>query len=115
MEALGGVAIATVFVYGGYRVLVLNLPPGELFSFMTAFLLAYEPAKRIARLNIDLHNALTGVQVLFDILDIPDRRPAQPKPDIEVKRGCIEFDQVSFAYRADNPVLRRISFAGQPG
>ena len=80
MEALGGFAIATVFIYGGYRVLVLNVPPGELFSFITAFLLAYEPAKRIARLNIDLHNALTGVQVLFDLLDIPDRRPAPANP-----------------------------------
>ena len=115
MEALGGLAIAAVFIYGGYRVLVLNLPPGELFSFITAFLLAYEPAKRIARLNIDLHNALTGVQVLFDVLDIPDRRPAQPKPDIEVKRGRIEFDHVSFAYRAGSPVLRQLSFAAQPG
>src|SRR5215831_14782683 len=115
METLGGFAIAIVFVYGGYRVLVLNLPPGELFSFITAFLLAYEPAKRIARLNIELHNALTGVQVLFDVLDIPDRTPAQRKPAVEVTRGCIEFDHVSFAYRAGNPVLRRLSFTAQPG
>ena len=115
MEALGGVAVAMVFLYGGYRVLVLDSPPGELFSFITAFLLAYEPAKRIARLNIDLHNALTGVQVLFEVLDIPDHRPAQPKPDVKVERGCIEFDQVSFAYRADSPVLRRMSFTAQPG
>ncbi len=115
MEALGGVAIAIMFIYGGYRVLVLNLPPGELFSFITAFLLAYEPAKRIARLNIDLHNALTGVQVLFDVLDLPDRRPAQPKPDITVTRGAIEFDRVSFAYRAGSPVLRELSFVAKPG
>jgi ATP-binding cassette subfamily B protein len=104
-----------VFVYGGYRVLVLNLPPGELFSFITAFLLAYEPAKRIARLNIELHNALTGVQVLFDVLDIPDPKQAQSKPDIAVTRGCIEFDRVSFAYRAGSPVLRELSFVAQPG
>jgi ATP-binding cassette subfamily B protein len=115
MEALGGLAIAAVFVYGGYRVLVLNLPPGELFSFITAFLLAYEPAKRIARLNIDLHNALTGVQVLFDVLDIPDRKPEQPKPAIEVTCGCIEFDHVSFAYRPGSPVLRQLSFTAKPG
>ena len=115
MEALGGFAIAGVLIYGGYRVLVLNLPPGELISFITAFLLAYEPAKRIARLNIDLHNALTGVQVLFDVLDIPDRTPAQPKPDVEVTRGSIEFDNVSFAYRAGSPVLRQLSFAAKPG
>jgi ATP-binding cassette subfamily B protein len=115
MEALGGVAIALVFVYGGYRVLVLNLPPGELFSFITAFLLAYEPAKRIARLNIELHNALTGVQVLFDVLDIPDRRQDGPKPDVAVTRGAIEFDRVSFAYRAGSPVLRQLSFVAEPG
>jgi ABC-type multidrug transport system fused ATPase/permease subunit len=115
METLGGIAIGGVFLYGGYRVLVENLPPGELVSFMTAFLLAYEPAKRIARLNIDLHNALTGVQVLFDVLDLPDRQPAQPKPDVQVARGRIEFDQVLFAYRAGSPVLQRMSFAAQPG
>jgi ABC-type multidrug transport system fused ATPase/permease subunit len=115
MEALGGVAIAIVFVYGGYRVLVLNLPPGEMFSFITAFLLAYEPAKRIAKLNIELHNALTGVQVLFDVLDIPDRAQAQPKPAVAVTRGSIEFDRVSFSYRTGNPVLRQLSFTAQPG
>jgi ATP-binding cassette subfamily B protein len=115
MEALGGVAIAVVFVYGGYRVLVLNLPPGEMFSFITAFLLAYEPAKRIAKLNIELHNALTGVQVLFDVLDIPDRREEQPKPALAVTRGAIQFDRVSFAYKAGSPVLRQLSFTAQPG
>jgi ABC-type multidrug transport system fused ATPase/permease subunit len=114
METLGGFAIAIVFIYGGYRVLVLNLPPGELFSFITAFLLAYEPAKRIAKLNIELHNALTGVQVLFEVLDIPDREPVS-KPDVVVTRGSIEFDRVSFAYKAGNPVLRRLSFAAKPG
>jgi ATP-binding cassette subfamily B protein len=115
MEALGGCAIAVVFIYGGYRVLVLNLPPGELFSFITAFLLAYEPAKRIARLNIDLHNALTGVQVLFDVLDIPDRKHEAPRPAIAVARGAIEFDRVSFAYKEGSPVLRQLSFTAQPG
>ena len=57
MEALGGIAIGRVSLRR-LRVLVLNAAPGELRSFITAFLLAYEPAKRIARLNIDLHNAL---------------------------------------------------------
>jgi ATP-binding cassette subfamily B protein len=115
MEALGGIAIALVFLYGGYRVLVLDATPGDFITFITAFLLAYEPAKRIARLNIDLHNALTGVQVLFDVLDIPDRRPAQPRPDIRVERGSIEFDHVSFAYRSGSPVLQQLSFVAKPG
>jgi len=49
------------------------------------------------------------------VLDIPDRKPAQPKPDIEVKHGRIEFDHVTFAYRAGSPVLRQLSFTARPG
>ena len=115
METLGGIAIGLMFLYGGYRVLVLNAAPGEFVSFLTAFLLAYEPAKRIARLNIDLHSSLTGVQFLFEVLDTPDPKPKQPKPDVKIDRGSIVFENVSFAYRPDAPVLRHLSFAADPG
>ena len=115
MEALGGIAIGVVFLYAGYGVLVLKAAPGEFVSFIAAFLLAYEPAKRIARLNIDLHNSLAGVQVLFDILDLPDSTPARPKPDVEVTRGAIEFADVTFSYRPGQPVLRGVSFLAEPG
>jgi hypothetical protein len=47
MEALGGFAIAGALIYGGYRVLETGATPGEFFSFLTAFMLAYEPAKRL--------------------------------------------------------------------
>jgi ABC-type multidrug transport system fused ATPase/permease subunit len=96
-------------------VLVLKMAPGEFVSFIAAFLLAYEPAKRIARLNIDLHNSLAGVQVLFDILDLPDSTPARPKPDVAVTRGAIEFADVAFSYRPGQPVLRGVSFLAEPG
>jgi ABC-type multidrug transport system fused ATPase/permease subunit len=115
METLGGVAIGLMFLYGGYRILVLGAPPGELAAFLTAFLLAYEPAKRIARLNIDLHSGLTGVQFLFEVLDTPDPQPKQPKPDVKIDRGRIVFDNVSFAYRPDTPVLQHLSFTAEPG
>ena len=52
METLGGIAIALGVTYGGYRTIEMGATPGEFFSFITAFLLAYEPAKRLARLNI---------------------------------------------------------------
>src|ERR1019366_3746966 len=50
MEALGGCAIALVFLYGGYRVIETGALPGQFISFIAAFLLAYEPAKRLGRL-----------------------------------------------------------------
>ena len=64
METLGGFAIALATIYGGYRVIETGATPGEFVSFLAAFLLAYEPAKRLARLNIDLNNNLVGVRVL---------------------------------------------------
>jgi ABC-type multidrug transport system fused ATPase/permease subunit len=114
MESLGGVAIGLMMLYSGYSVLVLGAAPGNFASFIAAFLLAYEPAKRIARLNIELQNALSNVQVLFEVLDL-DATPKQAKPDVKVDRGRIEFDEVSFAYRADDPVIRRMSFLARPG
>src|SRR5258707_2209223 len=65
METLGGVAIAGRLQYGGYRVVATGASPGQFFSFLTAFLLAYEPAKRLARLNIELNSNLIGARKLF--------------------------------------------------
>jgi hypothetical protein len=45
METLGGFAIAGGLMYGGYSVVAMGAQPGQFFSFLTAFLLAYEPAK----------------------------------------------------------------------
>jgi ATP-binding cassette subfamily B protein len=114
METLGGIAVALVLLYGGYRVLGLGASPGEFFSFVTAFLLAYEPAKRLARLNLELSNQLVAVKMLFDTLDI---KAAEAKEDAESKffaGGRIEFKDVEFYYRAGEPVLRKISFIAEP-
>src|SRR6202789_4037037 len=69
METLGGFAIAGGLMYGGYRVVAMGATPGEFFSFLTAFLLAYEPAKRLARLNIELNSSLIGARMLLEIVD----------------------------------------------
>jgi subfamily B ATP-binding cassette protein MsbA len=115
MEALGGIAVALLILAGGYQVLVFNAAPGEYFSFLTAFLLAYEPAKRLTRLNIDLTNSLVGVRILFEFFDLPERSDDGGKPAIEVKRGSIEFQGVEFSYWPGTPVLRSASFVAEPG
>ena len=78
METLGGIAIAIALVYGGYRVIETGAEPGQFFSFIAAFLLAYEPAKRLARLNLDLNSGLVGVRILFEVLDSPATEPSEP-------------------------------------
>ena len=116
MEMLGGFAVAGCLLYGGYSVVALGATPGQFFSFMTAFLLATEPAKRLARLNIDLNSQLVGARMLLEIVDNPaSEQPDDDKPALKLSDARIEFRDVSFAYRTDEPVLNRMSFVAEPG
>lgn len=116
MEALGGFAIAGALVYGGFRVIETGATPGQFFSFLAAFMLAYEPAKRLARLNIDLNSGLVGVRVLFDVIDHPPtEQPDEDKPPLTLSTAHVEFTNVQFAYRAGENVIRNLSFVAEPG
>ncbi len=116
METLGGCAIAIAIIYGGYRVINTGATPGQFFSFIAAFLLAYEPAKRLARLNIELNSALVGVRILFEVIDSPPSEPSDMgKPALQIKTPQLQFDTVDFSYRSDESVLRGMSFVAEPG
>jgi ATP-binding cassette subfamily B protein len=116
METLGGFTIALATIYGGYRVIETGATPGEFVSFLAAFLLAYEPAKRLARLNIDLNNNLVGVRVLYEVIDSPSGEPSDDGlPPLKLTTARLEFADVHFAYHAGTPVLRGMSFVAQPG
>lgn len=116
MEMLGGFAIAGFVMYAGHSVLRGGQLPGEFFSVVTALLLAYEPAKRLARLHIDLTASVTHARFMFDLLDsLPVERDESKKPSIEINRGGIEFREVVFRYRPTEPVLRGVSFVAEPG
>ncbi len=116
MEMLGGFAVAGCLLYGGYSVVALGATPGQFFSFMTAFLLATEPAKRLARLNIDLNSQLVGARMLLEIVDSPASEPADDdKPALKLSNARVEFRDVNFSYRPDEPVLKAMSFVAEPG
>jgi len=116
METLGGLAIAGGLMYGGYSVIAWGAKPGQFFSFLTAFLLAYEPAKRLARLNIELNSSLIGARKLLEIIDNPASEPEDDgKPALKLSEARVELRDVSFAYRVNEPVLNRMSFVADPG
>src|SRR5712672_1895449 len=116
METLGGLAVAGGLMYGGYSVVALGATPGQFFSFLTAFLLAYEPAKRLARLNIELNSNLIGARKLLEIVDSPASEPDDDdKPALRLTDARVEFRDVIFAYRPNEPVLNRMSFMAEPG
>src|ERR1700739_1112776 len=114
METLGGLAVAGGLMYGGYSVIALGATPGQFFSFLTAFLLAYEPAKRLARLNIELNSSLIGARMLLEIVDSPASEPDDDdKPALKLTDAHVEFRDVRFAYRPDEIVLDRMSFVAE--
>src|SRR5262249_54085583 len=116
MEALGGFAIAGALIYGGFRVIETGATPGQFFSFPPAFMLAYEPAKRLARLNLDLNSGLVGVRILFEVIDHPPTEPAdEDKTPLKLSNARVEFANVQFAYRAGERVIRNLSFVAEPG
>lgn len=116
METLGGFAIAGVILYAGYNVVVLNRTPGEFFSVLTALLLAYEPAKRLARFHVDLTPMLVGANMLFELLDGDAPEMGDDNlPELPVERARIEFDNVVFGYREGEPVLRGVDLVAEPG
>jgi ABC-type multidrug transport system fused ATPase/permease subunit len=116
METLGGFAIAGSLMYAGYRVVAMGSTPGQFFSFLTAFLLAYEPAKRLARLNIELNSNLVGARKLLEIVDSPASEPADDdKPELKLTDARVELRDVNFSYRPNEPVLNRMSFVAEPG
>jgi ATP-binding cassette subfamily B protein len=113
METMGGIAVACMVFYGGYRNISEPGSGGELMAFLTALLLAYEPIKRIAKMNVSMQGALVGVRMLYNVLDtdhaIPDRPDAKP---LRLTRGGeIRLRGVSFAYRQDLPVLHDVTLA----
>jgi ATP-binding cassette, subfamily B, bacterial MsbA len=116
MEMLGGFAVAGCLLYAGYSVVALGATPGQFFSFLTAFLMATEPAKRLARLNIDLNSNLVGARMLLEVVDSPATELADDdKPSLKLSDARIELRDVSFAYRVGEPVLNRMSFVAEPG
>ncbi|HSK40470.1 MAG TPA: ABC transporter ATP-binding protein [Arenibaculum sp.] len=109
-EILSGVAIVTVILYGGYQVISGERTPGALFSFITAFLLAYEPMKRLARLNAQLQSGLAAAERVLSVLDtkpsITDRPGARA---LDADRYDIRFADVHFSYGGDRGALHGVT------
>lgn len=108
METLGGIAVALVIIYGGWSVISQGSDPGAFFAFITALLMAYEPAKRLARLNVQLQANIVPAAALYKLLDRPITTAEVPDAvELQVRDGNIRFEDVSFSY-GKTVVLQRL-------
>ncbi len=116
MEILGGVAVVAVILYGGYQVITEGKQPGSFFAFIVALLMAYEPMKRLARLNASLQEGLAAAARLFALLDMePKIKDAPDAKPLKVSGGAIRFSHVEFSYDSKTPALHDVSIEAPPG
>ena len=117
MEMLSGFAIAAVIWYGGLQVLNGTTSPGSFFSFIIAFVAAYKPVKSLADLNVSLQTGLASAKRVFQILDTQTKIENKEYPhNLVIKKGDIEFKNISFNHKEDHVTINDLSFyikAGQ--
>jgi ATP-binding cassette subfamily B protein len=115
-DSFAGFAVASVLAYAAYRSIYQNVLPGAFFSFVTALLLAYDPARRLARLQVQMERAVVNARMIYDILDMePRQRDLPDAKDLVVTEARIEFRDVSFAYANGEVVLNKVSFVAEGG
>lgn len=102
-ETLVGIVVLGIIVYGGYQVAAGETTAGQLLSFITAFTLAYEPMKKLAKLNNTLQMGLGAADRVFDMLDMaPAIQDRDNAIEQKFKQPEIVLKQVQFKYEAED-------------
>ena len=115
MEVIGGMVIGSFVIYASYQTIVNGKTPGEFTAFITAFLLAYQPAERISQLMVVLHKNLAQSEQMFALLDAPEPAKGEQAGTLQGAQASIRFQDVAFDYGADKPALNGITAEIQPG
>jgi ATP-binding cassette, subfamily B, bacterial MsbA len=115
MEFLGGLGIAFIIWYGGYKVITGSSTAGTFFSFMAAVLMLYEPVKKLSGLNNAVQQGLAAADRVFDIMEMEPGIKERKDP-ITIKRGPhrVTFENVYFKYD-DVMVLKDINLDVKAG
>ena len=115
-EILAGFAIAAAIAFGGYRVTELGHDPGSLVSFLTAAMLAYDPARKLASFRVQFEKSVVNARMLYEILDMPQRQADKSDAkDIKITKGEIEFKDIHFSYQDGDAVLSGINIIAKTG
>ena len=115
-EVLAGFAIGGVIAYSAFRASTDGEPPGSVFGFITALLLAYDPARKLARVQVSLERSLVNARMIYELLDMePRQRDAADAETLAVSSGEVRFENVTFGYAPGQPVLSGVTLLAQAG
>ena len=99
MELLTGIMIAGFIYYSGFMITSGEMGINNFFSFLTAMMLAYQPIRSLATINMMFYQGATGAERVFKVLDKePDIKENENYPNLKINSGDIEFENVSFVY-----------------
>mgnify|MGYP003640781222 FL=1 len=117
VDSLTGSAMAIVVVVGGSLVLNGGLEVGVIVAFLFYVQRFFDPIRSLTMQYSIMQRAMTSGRRITEVLDIPASINDRPGA-IELTRdmdGSVEFRNVDFAYDADRPVLKKVSFKVKPG
>ena len=112
---IGALAVALILWYGGLKVLEGTVTLGAVVAFIQYAERFYRPISDLSEKFGLLQGAMASSERIFKLLDTPAEivTPASPqRPEV---KGEIEFQDVSFAYKPEAPVLKEVSFRVRPG
>lgn len=115
-ETFAGLAISSVLAYAAFRTIYGNVPPGAFFAFVAALLMAYDPARRLARLQVSLERAAVNARMIYEILDtVPHQRDRPDATELKLRDATVELKDVHFGYGSGDEILKGVSFRAEGG
>ena len=111
MESLTGIMIAGLIFYSGKLILREELDINNFFSFLAAMMLAYQPVRSLATLNMGLNQGIQSAKRVLPIIDFENKIKEKENPiDLNLTKGEINFENVNFKYnKKEKKVLNSIS------
>jgi ATP-binding cassette subfamily B protein len=111
MDTITGLAIAAIVVLSAVNLFGQAVgTPGQLMSFVTAFLMAYEPAKRLSRMRVSIEAGMYGVRMMYSLLDQPATLTEAARPvDLPEGPSAVSLEGVSFSYPGAREVFRDLT------
>ncbi len=116
LEVLGGLAIALVIGFAGWRHAAGASGIGNFTGFVAALLIASRPLRALGTMNAAVQEGLAGLDRVYRVIDEPRAVAERPDaPPLPAGPGRVEFRHVGFAYPDGRPGLRDLSFVAEPG
>ncbi len=111
METLTGIMIAVLIFYAGKLILKNELEINNFFSFLAAMMLAYQPVRSLATINMGISQGLSAASRILPIIDIKNKILENKESfELKVGKGNIKFNNVVFSYKnSSETVLRSIN------